>query len=37
MRSRRASVETPWMRGGLGEERYAATVASYKARATWPR
>ena len=27
-------VETPWMRGGLGEERYAATVAAYKARAT---
>ena len=27
-------VETPWMRGGLGEERYAATVASYKSRAT---
>jgi NAD(P)-dependent dehydrogenase (short-subunit alcohol dehydrogenase family) len=26
-------VETPWMRNGLGEERYAATVESYKARA----
>ena len=26
-------VETPWMRDGLGE-RYAGTVASYKARAT---
>ena len=27
-------VETPWMRGGLGEQRYAATVAAYKGRAT---
>jgi NAD(P)-dependent dehydrogenase (short-subunit alcohol dehydrogenase family) len=27
-------VETPWLRGGLGEARYAATVAAYKGRAT---
>ena len=27
-------VETPWLQHGLGAERYAATVASYKARAT---
>jgi 3-oxoacyl-[acyl-carrier protein] reductase len=27
-------VETPWLQQGLGAERYAATVASYKARAT---
>jgi NAD(P)-dependent dehydrogenase (short-subunit alcohol dehydrogenase family) len=27
-------VETPWMQQGLGAERYAATVESYKARAT---
>jgi 3-oxoacyl-[acyl-carrier protein] reductase len=27
-------VETPWMRGGLGEARYAAMVETYKARAT---
>lgn len=26
-------VETPWMRNGLGAERYAATVESYKSRA----
>ena len=26
-------VETPWLRNGLGEERYAQTVQSYKARA----
>lgn len=26
-------VETPWMRDGLGAERYAATVESYKSRA----
>ncbi|MBI3367726.1 MAG: SDR family oxidoreductase [Burkholderiales bacterium] len=26
-------VETPWLKNGLGEERYAASVASYKARA----
>jgi 3-oxoacyl-[acyl-carrier protein] reductase len=27
-------VETPWLQQGLGAERYAATVTSYKARAT---
>jgi NAD(P)-dependent dehydrogenase (short-subunit alcohol dehydrogenase family) len=27
-------VETPWLQQGLGAERYAATVESYKARAT---
>jgi NAD(P)-dependent dehydrogenase (short-subunit alcohol dehydrogenase family) len=27
-------VETPWLQQGLGAERYAATVGSYKARAT---
>jgi 3-oxoacyl-[acyl-carrier protein] reductase len=27
-------VETPWMQQGLGAERYAATVESYKGRAT---
>lgn len=26
-------VETPWLQNGLGEERYAASVAGYKARA----
>jgi 3-oxoacyl-[acyl-carrier protein] reductase len=26
-------VDTPWLREGLGEERYAATVEGYKARA----
>ena len=26
-------VDTPWLRQGLGEERYAATVEGYKARA----
>ena len=26
-------VETPWMKKGLGAERYAATVQSYRARA----